>query len=156
MKHTRSEEYQKSVVVPARSSGLNAILLQVKHALTLTEKILAKHANSQKVSPGDNIWTSVDKLLTHDVCGPGTFGIFEKEFGPKAQVWDPERVIIIPDHYIFTEDVRANRNVDIIRYSITLKLVTERSESRKGGCAVRGWLFHANLMDRSRDAQSPP
>ena len=91
--------------------------MQVKHALTLTEKILAKHASSQKVSPGDNIWTSVDKLLTHDVCGPGTFGIFEKEFGPKAQVWDPERVIIIPDHYIFTNDVRANRNVDIIRYS---------------------------------------
>lgn len=90
-------------------------MMQVKHALTLTEKILAKHASSQKVSPGDNIWTSVDKLLTHDVCGPGTFGIFEKEFGPKAQVWDPERVIIIPDHYIFTNDVRANRNVDIIR-----------------------------------------
>ena len=89
--------------------------LQVKHALTLTEKILARHADSQKVNPGDNIWTKVDKLLTHDVCGPGTFGIFEKEFGPKAQVWDPEKVIIIPDHYIFTEDARANRNVDIIR-----------------------------------------
>lgn len=83
--------------------------------MTLTEKILAKHANSQRVNPGDNIWTNVDKLLTHDVCGPGTFGIFEKEFGPKAQVWDPEKVIIIPDHYIFTNDARANRNVDIIR-----------------------------------------
>lgn len=31
------------------------------------------------------------------------------------QVWDPERVIIIPDHYIFTSDPRANRNVDILR-----------------------------------------
>jgi len=60
----------------------------VKHALTLTEKILARHASSTRVNPGDNIWTSVDKLLTHDVCGPGTFGIFEKEFGPKAQVRD--------------------------------------------------------------------
>ena len=31
------------------------------------------------------------------------------------QVWDPEKVIIIPDHYIFTSDPRANRNVDILR-----------------------------------------
>jgi len=28
----------------------------------------------------------VDKLMTHDVCGPGTFGIFQKEFGMNAQV----------------------------------------------------------------------
>jgi hypothetical protein len=31
------------------------------------------------------------------------------------QVWDNERVVIIPDHYIFTADPRANRNVDILR-----------------------------------------
>lgn len=34
---------------------------------------------------------------------------------PACQVWDPERVVIIPDHYIFTSDPRANRNVDILR-----------------------------------------
>ena len=33
----------------------------------------------------------------------------------KNQVWDNERVVIIPDHYIFTSDARANRNVDILR-----------------------------------------
>ena len=93
----------------------NRDVLQVKHAMTLTEKILAKHSGNSRVQPGANIWTEVDKLLTHDVCGPGTFGIFEKEFGKGAQVWDPEKVIIIPDHYIFTSDPRANRNVDILR-----------------------------------------
>ncbi len=84
--------------------------------MTMTEKILAKHSNNVSVAPGNNIWTSVDKLMTHDVCGPGTFGIFQREFGEDAQVWDPERVVIIPDHYIFTADPRANRNVDILRY----------------------------------------
>jgi 3-isopropylmalate/(R)-2-methylmalate dehydratase large subunit len=54
--------------------------------MTLTEKILAKHSNNSQVKPGQNIWTSVDKLMTHDVCGPGTFGIFQKEFGENAQV----------------------------------------------------------------------
>lgn len=61
-------------------------LPQVKHAMTMTEKILAKHSSNTQVVPGQNIWTSVDKLLTHDVCGPGTFGIFQKEFGEDAQV----------------------------------------------------------------------
>lgn len=32
-----------------------------------------------------------------------------------GKVWDRERVVIIPDHYIFTADPRANRNVDILR-----------------------------------------
>ncbi len=81
----------------------------------MTEKILAKHSNNTSVAPGQNIWTEVDKLLTHDVCGPGTFGIFQKEFGENADVWDNEKVVIIPDHYIFTADPRANRNVDILR-----------------------------------------
>jgi hypothetical protein len=90
--------------------------VQVKKAMTLTEKILANHSDNKIVVPGQNIWTRVDKLMTHDVCGPGTFGIFQKEFGENARVWDPERVIIIPDHYIFTADERANRNVDILRY----------------------------------------
>lgn len=60
--------------------------LQVKKALTMTEKILAKHSNNTTVVPGQNIWTNVDKLMTHDVCGPGTFGIFQREFGENAQV----------------------------------------------------------------------
>jgi 3-isopropylmalate/(R)-2-methylmalate dehydratase large subunit len=52
----------------------------------MTEKILAQHSDRPSVAPGDNVWTKVDKLMTHDVCGPGTFGIFQKEFGEDAQV----------------------------------------------------------------------
>jgi 3-isopropylmalate/(R)-2-methylmalate dehydratase large subunit len=83
--------------------------------MTITEKILAKHAGRRHVEPGENIWVEVDVLMTHDVCGPPTFAIFKKEFGAHARVWDRERVVIIPDHYIFTSDVHANRNVDILR-----------------------------------------
>lgn len=54
--------------------------------MTMTEKILAKRSDNASVKPGDNIWAKVDKLLTHDVCGPGTFGIFQKEFGLEAKV----------------------------------------------------------------------
>lgn len=33
----------------------------------------------------------------------------------RLKVWDREKIVIIPDHYIFTSDERANRNVDILR-----------------------------------------
>ncbi|MBI2427298.1 MAG: 3-isopropylmalate dehydratase large subunit [Ignavibacteriales bacterium] len=83
--------------------------------MTLTEKILAKHSGKTSVKPGDNVWVDVDVLMTHDVCGPGTFGIFKREFGKDAKVWDKEKLVVIPDHYIFTKDVHANRNIQILR-----------------------------------------
>ncbi|WP_026102971.1 3-isopropylmalate dehydratase large subunit [Pseudanabaena sp. PCC 6802] len=83
--------------------------------MTLTEKILARAAGRASVSPGENIWVNADLLMTHDVCGPGTIGVFKKEFGADAKVWDAEKIVLIPDHYIFTKDARANRNVDILR-----------------------------------------
>lgn len=82
---------------------------------TLTEKILARHAGRTEVKPGENIWVHVDVLMTHDVCGPGTIGVFKEHFGKKAKVWDREKVVVIPDHYIFTADELARRNVDILR-----------------------------------------
>lgn len=32
------------------------------------------------------MWVKADVLMTHDVCGPGTIGIFKKEFGQNANV----------------------------------------------------------------------
>lgn len=83
--------------------------------MTLTEKILARAAGKTSVSAGDNVWVNADVLMTHDVCGPGTIGVFKREFGEDAKVWDRERIVIIPDHYIFTADSKSNRNVDILR-----------------------------------------
>ncbi|MEA2710811.1 MAG: 3-isopropylmalate/(R)-2-methylmalate dehydratase large subunit [Phycisphaerales bacterium] len=83
--------------------------------MTMTEKIMAKHSGRSHVAPAENVWVDVDVLMTHDVCGPGTIGIFEKQFGPDAKVWDPDRVVIIPDHYIFTADVQCHRNIQILR-----------------------------------------
>jgi 3-isopropylmalate/(R)-2-methylmalate dehydratase large subunit len=82
---------------------------------TLTEKILARAAGRPAVAPGENVWVNVDVLMTHDVCGPGTIGVFKQHFGKDAKVWDRDKVVLIPDHYIFTADAMANRNVDVLR-----------------------------------------
>ncbi|WP_293340195.1 3-isopropylmalate dehydratase large subunit [Microcoleus sp. CAWBG58] len=115
--------------------------------MTITEKILAKASGRAKVEPGDNIWVETDVLMTHDVCGPGTIGVFKKEFGDNAKVWNPDKIVLIPDHYIFTNDERANRNVDILRdfakeqgikyfYDITDRSNFKANPDYKGVCHI--------------------
>jgi len=84
-------------------------------AMTITEKILARAAGRDYVVPGDNIWVNADILMTHDVCGPGTIGIFKREFGNDAKVFNRESIVLTPDHYIFTADQKCLRNIDACR-----------------------------------------
>ncbi|MBW4631838.1 MAG: 3-isopropylmalate dehydratase large subunit [Iphinoe sp. HA4291-MV1] len=115
--------------------------------MTLVEKILAKASGRSVVEPGENIWVNVDVLMTHDVCGPGTIGVFKREFGADAKVWDSDKIVLIPDHYIFTADERANRNVDILRdfakeqgikyfYDITDRANFKANPDYKGVCHI--------------------
>ena len=83
--------------------------------MTITEKILARAAGRDSVAPGESVWVKADVLLTHDVCGPGTIGVFKREFGEDAKVFSKEGVVIMPDHYIHTKDEKAHRNIDIDR-----------------------------------------
>jgi 3-isopropylmalate/(R)-2-methylmalate dehydratase large subunit len=83
--------------------------------ITITEKIFAKSSGKKKLSPGESVWLNVDTLMTHDVCGPPMIGIWKKEFGDKAKIWDKNKLVIFPDHYIFTANKHANRNVEILR-----------------------------------------
>lgn len=130
-----------------KSNNLNCEEEKAMTGLTLTEKILAKASRREKVQPGENIWVNVDLLMTHDVCGPGTIGVFKREFGQNAKVWDRSKIVLIPDHYIFTADERANRNVDILRefaqeqgieyfYDITDRSNFKANPDYKGVCHV--------------------
>ena len=83
--------------------------------MTITEKILARAGARDRVTPGENVWVQADVLMTHDVCGPGTIGIFQREFGTAARVFDPDRIVLTPDHYIFTADEKCQRNVALCR-----------------------------------------
>ncbi|MDL5054032.1 3-isopropylmalate dehydratase large subunit [Oscillatoria laete-virens NRMC-F 0139] len=61
--------------------------------------------------------------------------------------WDNEKIVLIPDHYIFTADERANRNVDILRefaqeqhikyfYDITDRADFKANPDYKGVCHI--------------------
>jgi 3-isopropylmalate/(R)-2-methylmalate dehydratase large subunit len=62
--------------------------------MTLTEKVLARASGRSRVAAGDNVWVNADILLTHDVCGPGSIGMFKRQFGQNVKIWDPAKIVI--------------------------------------------------------------
>jgi len=82
--------------------------------MTMSQKILALHSGKDYVNSGDNIWVDVDFLMTHDVFGPDVIRIFQSEFGQNSKIWDRNKFVLIPDHYIFTTEPLANKNIDFL------------------------------------------
>lgn len=82
---------------------------------TMSQKLLARASGKSTVDVDDLVWANIDVLMTHDPCSPGVIGIFKKEFGDEAKVWDREKHVMIPDHFVFTADEKANANLRIMR-----------------------------------------
>jgi len=82
---------------------------------SICEKLIDDHLIGGSSEPGHEAVVTVDVEMTHDVCGPPTIGIFKREFGSKSKPFSLEKLVIIPDHYIFTKDEKAARNVEVLR-----------------------------------------
>ncbi|MCS7337413.1 MAG: aconitase family protein [Verrucomicrobiae bacterium] len=111
--------------------------------MTLTEKILARAAGRARVEAGENIWVNADILMTHDICGPGTIGVFKREFGANARVWNRERIVIVTDHYIFTCSELARRNLEVLRQFVAEQGIQYFYDVTPPG--ARGWSFDPAL-----------
>jgi 3-isopropylmalate/(R)-2-methylmalate dehydratase large subunit len=82
--------------------------------LNITEKILARASGKSKVSPGDVVFVNVDKVMIHDVSGPGVIAVFEKlrKTGMKIdKIWDPDRVWVAEDHFVPAADKISAQNI---------------------------------------------
>ena len=65
---------------------------------TIAEKIIARAAGVKEVKPGDIVWVRIDRAMMDDILGPRIQIAKQlKELG--VPVWDPDRVVIISDHY---------------------------------------------------------
>jgi len=53
--------------------------------MTMTERSWRALGENERWPPAENIWVDVDVLMTHDVCGPGTIGIFHGEVRAERQ-----------------------------------------------------------------------
>ena len=82
-------------------------------AMTITEKILAAHAGCDEVRPGQLIEARVDVALANDVTAPIAIAEFE-QLGIE-KVFDPDRVILVPDHFTPNKDINSAEQAKIVR-----------------------------------------
>jgi len=81
--------------------------------MTITEKILAAHSGRKKVSPGELINAKVDLVLANDITAPISISEFRK-IGAK-DVFNKERIAMIPDHFAPQKDIKAAEQCKMLR-----------------------------------------
>jgi 3-isopropylmalate/(R)-2-methylmalate dehydratase large subunit len=82
--------------------------------MNITEKIIARASNKNTVSPGDVVFANVDKLMIHDVSGPGVIKVFE-EWSKRGiqleKVWNADKIWISEDHFVPSADRISAENI---------------------------------------------
>jgi len=82
--------------------------------MNITEKILARASGRQQVVPDDVIFANVDKVMIHDVSGPGVIKVFDKLKKQGINVdklWDPTKVWVAEDHFVPSADKVSAENI---------------------------------------------
>jgi len=81
--------------------------------LTLAEKILAAHSGKKHVSPGEFINVSVDLILANDITAPIAIREFQRLGIDK--VFNPNKIIMVPDHFMPNKDIASAEQAKIMR-----------------------------------------
>ena len=81
-------------------------------AMTMTEKIFARHAGLEKVVPGQLIKSSVDLVLGNDITAPPAIREFERIGRP---VFDKDKIVLVPDHFTPNKDIKSAEQSKTVR-----------------------------------------
>lgn len=84
--------------------------------MTIAEQILAAHTDKKKVKPGEFVNVNVDLVMSHDLSS----GIAIQEFKKTGfkKVFDPQKVVMVLDHYVPNKDVMcATQNVELRQFA---------------------------------------
>ena len=73
--------------------------------MTMTQKILARAAGVESCKAGELLRCKLDLVLGNDITGPVAINEFEKMGATK--VFDPEKIALIPDHFVPNKDIKS-------------------------------------------------
>ena len=108
--------------------------------MTITEKIFAAHCGKDFVQAGELISAKVDITLANDITGPIAISEFRK-IGVE-NVFDPSRVVFVPDHFVPNKDIKSAQQAKIVRdFAHEQNLVNYFEVGRMG-------IEHALLPDK--------
>ncbi|MDK2927501.1 MAG: 3-isopropylmalate/(R)-2-methylmalate dehydratase large subunit [Bacillota bacterium] len=108
--------------------------------LTITEKILAAHAGREEVQAGEIVSVKIDLALANDITGPVAIQEF---YGMGAEtVFDRERVVLVPDHFVPNKDIKSAEQAKALRTFARAQHLTHYFEVGEMG------VEHALLPER--------
>ncbi|MBQ7563579.1 MAG: 3-isopropylmalate dehydratase large subunit [Lachnospiraceae bacterium] len=90
--------------------------------MTMTQKILAKHAGLPYVEAGQLIEAELDLVLGNDITSP--VAIRELEKIKKEEVFDREKIALVMDHFIPNKDIKSAENCKCVREFATKHDIT--------------------------------
>jgi 3-isopropylmalate/(R)-2-methylmalate dehydratase large subunit len=84
---------------------------------TMAEKILASHSGLETVHAGQFVEANVDIVMGNDITAPIAIREFEKlaDNGGTLRVFDPERVVLVADHFTPNKDIKSAEQSAIMR-----------------------------------------
>ncbi len=114
--------------------------------MTMTQKILAKHAGLDSVEAGQLIEANLDLVLANDITGPVAIGELEKM--DVDCVFCKDKIALVPDHYTPNKDIKSAelykcvkdfaKNNDITNYFETGRVGIEHALLPEKGLVVAG------------------
>ena len=81
--------------------------------MTMTQKILAAHAGLESVVAGQLIEADLDMVLANDITGP--VAIHEVERLNKKEVFDKDKIALVPDHFTPNKDIKSAEHCKCVR-----------------------------------------
>jgi 3-isopropylmalate/(R)-2-methylmalate dehydratase large subunit len=99
---------------------------------TFAEKLLALKVNKPEVAPGEIINTSPDVLM----CSMSTFAVAINQFRKIGveKVWDPDRLVVILDHFVPAESIATANNHRLIREFVKEQEIKQFYDIKAGVC----------------------
>jgi 3-isopropylmalate/(R)-2-methylmalate dehydratase large subunit len=82
--------------------------------MTLTEKILARHAGLDRVEPGQIINAKVDLVLANELSAAVAIGVMRGMKGATT-VFDSEKIALVEDHFVPAKDAQSAKLAKLMK-----------------------------------------
>jgi len=82
--------------------------------MTLTEKILARHAGLDRVEPGQIINANVDLVLANELSAAVSIGVM-KQIKGADRVFDKTKIALVEDHFVPAKDIQSAKIAKLMK-----------------------------------------
>lgn len=100
--------------------------------MTLTEKILARHAGLERVEPGQIINVNVDLVLANELSAAVAIGVMRGIKGA-SKVFDRNKIALVEDHFVPAKDAQSAKLAKLMKDFAAEQQITHFFDVGRGG-----------------------